>query len=94
MTINFHLKQNQGTYASRSAQQEWLEMIKKYVHIADKNIIDLGCGGGIYSKALVLGGAKHVTAVDFSAEMLKAAQRNCAGIDRLTFRQGDALHTR
>ncbi|MNM98020.1 putative methyltransferase YcgJ [compost metagenome] len=44
-------------------------------------------------KYLLLSGAKHVTAMDFSAEMLKGAKENCKDNKNITFVQGSALET-
>jgi len=68
--------------------------IKQYVDIQDKKILDLGCGGGIYSKVFALSGANHVTAMDFSQEMLIRAEENCKGLDNIAFVQGNALETK
>lgn len=55
--------------------------------------LDIGCGGGIYSKALSEMGAASVTGVDFSEEILKGARENCREYQNISFKQGDALHT-
>lgn len=93
MPIDFHDSRNQSTYTTRVAEEQWLHTINKYVDIEGKHILDLGCGGGIYSKVFALSGATHVTAMDFSAEMLKGAKENCKDLDNITFVQGSALET-
>ncbi|MEH6936331.1 class I SAM-dependent methyltransferase [Bacillus sp. JJ664] len=92
MSINFHDEQNKRSYTTRLADQSWIDFIKNHIDVNGKQIADLGCGGGIYSKALAMLGAK-VTAVDFSEEMLKGATENCKGLANITFLQGDAYHT-
>lgn len=42
----------------------------------NKNIIDVGCGGGRYSNALRLLKAKHVTGVDYSDDGIFTAKKN------------------
>lgn len=71
MLIDFHDSRNHLTYTPRVADEQWLHTIKKYVDIEGKNILEFGCGGGIYSKVFALSGSTNVTAMDFSAEMLK-----------------------
>ena len=93
MPINFHEQQNRMTYTTRIADESWLWMIKRRVDITGKVVADIGCGGGIYTKALVGLGAAHVTGVDFSTEMLKGAAENCRELDNVTFVQGDAANT-
>ncbi len=60
--------------------------------IADKEICDLGCGGGILGIAAMFMGAKSVTFVDIDAAVLKVAERNVAKFDmseQATFLCGD-----
>ncbi len=75
MPINFHDANNKYTYAQRNAHISWREMIKNITDIQNKRIIDIGCGGGIYTKELALMGAKSVVGLDFSKEILQAAKR-------------------
>ena len=42
----------------------------------NKKIIDVGCGGGRYTNALALLGARNVTGVDFGEGLLKIAKKN------------------
>jgi 2-polyprenyl-3-methyl-5-hydroxy-6-metoxy-1,4-benzoquinol methylase len=70
MPIDFHSAQNRYTYASREADPAWRQAISEIVAMEGKDALDIGCGGGIYTKALAQMGAAHVTGVDFSREML------------------------
>ncbi|MEC3421101.1 SAM-dependent methyltransferase, partial [Bacillus cereus] len=47
MSINFHDPNNKYTYATRNAHISWAEMVKIITDIQNKQIIDIGCGGGI-----------------------------------------------
>ncbi|MCK8487402.1 methyltransferase domain-containing protein [Paenibacillus sp. MBLB2552] len=94
MPIDFHDRSNQSTYASRAAEVRWIKTIEKYVSVQGKHILDLGCGGGIYSKVFSQAGASHVTAMDYSSEMLKGAIENCKDLNNITFIQGSALETK
>ncbi|AOZ94079.1 class I SAM-dependent methyltransferase [Paenibacillus crassostreae] len=93
MPIDFHDSRNQSTYASRTAEDQWIKTINKYVDIQGKHVLDLGCGGGIYSKVFAQSGAEQVIAMDFSTEMLKGAKEYCRALDNITFAQGSALDT-
>ncbi|MBU5355589.1 methyltransferase domain-containing protein [Paenibacillus barcinonensis] len=90
MPIDFHDQRNRMTYTTRTADVSWLSLIEEHAGIAGKEIVDIGCGGGIYTKALANSGAKHVTGIDFSEEMLKGAAKHCENLSNVTFRQGNA----
>jgi 2-polyprenyl-6-hydroxyphenyl methylase/3-demethylubiquinone-9 3-methyltransferase len=61
-----------------------LSFIQKRVTLANKKVLDIGCGGGILSESLAQCGAQ-VTAIDMSADVLNAArlhqEQNPLGID-------------
>lgn len=49
-----------------------LDWIDGHAQIADKNVVDIGCGGGILSESMALRGAR-VTGIDLSEKALKVA---------------------
>jgi len=53
MPIDFHDEQNKQTYATRNADESWISLIKDTVVVSNTRIADIGCGGGIYTKALI-----------------------------------------
>jgi 2-polyprenyl-3-methyl-5-hydroxy-6-metoxy-1,4-benzoquinol methylase len=77
MPINFHDDKNRMTYTTRDADEFWVSLIEKNVEVTGKQVIDIGCGGGIYSKSFLNMGASHVIGVDFSEEMFRGASQNC-----------------
>ncbi|MDM5339822.1 class I SAM-dependent methyltransferase [Fictibacillus enclensis] len=94
MGIDFHDPSVTFSYASRTASDEWKTLIKPYIVSSESMAIDIGCGGGIYTKALLELGANHVTALDFSENMLTAAKENCSDYKRrISFKQGEASCT-
>lgn len=50
-----------------------LDFIKEHTALTEKNVVDLGCGGGILSEALAAEGAK-VVALDLGSEAINAAK--------------------
>src|SRR5579884_1774981 len=93
MPIDFHEKRNRQSYALREADRSWREAIQEMVNVSGLNVLDIGCGGGIYSRALAEMGAAHVTGVDFSEEMLGAAHEQSQTYSQVEFVVGNALET-
>lgn len=93
MTDFFHDYKNRFTYATREADATWLEWAERHVPLSGAKVVDMGCGGGIYTKAMLALGAAEATGVDFSAAMLEGARQNAAGDSRARFVQGDAYAT-
>jgi len=85
MGIDFHAEENQSSYIGRSADETWRRSMQAIVDPQGKKVIDVGCGGGIYSKAWMEIGAASVIGVDFSEVMLKAAWDNCREEPRISF---------
>lgn len=93
MPMDFHDPRNQASYTTRVADASWLEFIAKQVELKGKRAADIGCGGGIYTRALLELGAEHVAGVDFSAEMLQGAKQNVGDVDQVDWIQGTATQT-
>ena len=68
-----------STYTGRQADAGWVEAIRRIVDPAGKRVADIGCGGGIYSRAWHALGAE-VVGVDFSEQMVAAAREQAAGL--------------
>jgi ubiquinone/menaquinone biosynthesis C-methylase UbiE len=93
MPIDFHDPRNAHTYDTRMADSSWVAAITAIVSPEGKRVLDIGCGGGVYSRAFAELGAANVTGVDFSATMLESARALSADLPQVTFQQGDALAT-
>lgn len=93
MPIDFHHDRNKGTYASRTADTRWAVAMRAIVDPRDKVVADIGCGGGIYSRAWSDLGAASVIGIDFSTRMVEDAREASTEYQALTFRQGDATST-
>lgn len=94
MSIDFHDDDNKQSYTTREADAGWLALMKKVIDTGlVENATDIGCGGGIYSKALAELGVPKVTGIDFSEAMINGAKMNCSDYDQITFQVGNALGT-
>lgn len=93
MPIDFHAAANRRIYTSRTADPGWKQMIAESLDIQGSTVLDLGCGGGVYSRAFIEMGAVSVTAKDFSQEMLRGAAEQCRSYPAIRLVQGSALHT-
>ncbi|HLR44881.1 MAG TPA: class I SAM-dependent methyltransferase [Brevibacterium sp.] len=95
MAIDFHDRRNAGTYAAREADHSWRRAIARLVNPTDLRVVDVGCGGGIYSTTLAQMGATQVTGIDSSAQMVHDARHRAetADIPAITFQQGSAEWT-
>jgi len=93
MSIDFHAQENRYTYATRRADSSWMTLVNSIVAVNGKRALEIGCGGGIYTKALADMGAASVTGLDYSREMLQAARENCSGYANIDFVLGSALGT-
>jgi ubiquinone/menaquinone biosynthesis C-methylase UbiE len=93
MAIDFHSKANRVTYASRHADDGWKAAVQRIVKPTGKRVVDIGCGGGIYSRAWRELGARPVTGVDFSQAMVDAAREHSRDLAGISFQQGDATAT-
>jgi 2-polyprenyl-3-methyl-5-hydroxy-6-metoxy-1,4-benzoquinol methylase len=51
MPIDFFVDKNRYTYADRNADNGWDATIVDWVDPAGRRVVDVGCGGGIYSLA-------------------------------------------
>lgn len=93
MPIDFHSEGIAGTYASRAADAAWKETIRAIIDPHGKSVADVGCGGGIYSRAWSDLGAASVIGVDFSARMVADATAASGNHPAVSFTQGDATNT-
>jgi len=59
---------------------------------AGDEVLELDCGTGIFS-AMIADRVRHLTATDFSPEMLEQATRRLGGYDNVRLQRGDAYHT-
>jgi ubiquinone/menaquinone biosynthesis C-methylase UbiE len=93
MPINFNDERNKFAYTGRTADESWTKAILSLDDPNGLRIADVGCGGGIYSRAWLALGAREVIGVDSSPNMISAATENCADLSSVSFQVGDATNT-
>lgn len=91
--MDFHNKENRWSYSTRKADSSWEERIRELCDPSGKSVLDIGCGGGIYTHALAGMGAASVTGVDFSEPLLQAAQEKMEEYTNVHFQLGEAQAT-
>lgn len=93
MPINFNDERNKFTYTGRTADESWTKAILSLDNPNGLRVADVGCGGGIYSRAWLALGAREVVGVDSSPNMISAASENCSDLSSVSFQVGDATST-
>ena len=77
-------------YSGRVADSAWKEWISSHVNPADKSVLDIGCGGGIYTHAFHELGASAVIGIDSSEQYVKEAGESLSAVDTLSFLHANA----
>ncbi|MCL6600396.1 MAG: class I SAM-dependent methyltransferase [Alicyclobacillus macrosporangiidus] len=93
MPIDFHDEKHRRSYATRTADDSWKHMMRQIIDPRGLRVADIGCGGGIYSRAWVDLGADQVIGVDSSKVMVDAAREQSARMSNVYFVVGDAVKT-
>ncbi len=77
-----------GTHATTHLCLEWLDAND----LADREVLDFGCGSGVLGIAAALRGARRVTCIDYDPQAVLATQQNAErnGVtERITTLEGD-----
>ena len=92
--MDFHSNKNRFTYTTRTADRSWIKTMRQLAPVENVlKAVDIGCGGGIYSKALADMGIDSVTGIDFSEKILEGAKENCKEYQNISLRHGSAYDT-
>jgi ubiquinone/menaquinone biosynthesis C-methylase UbiE len=91
--MDFHNRDNRWSHSTREADPKWVAKIREICEPTGKSVLDIGCGGGIYTHALADMGAAHVTGVDFSKPLLESAQEKMKTYTNVDFHLGEARAT-
>ena len=92
-TMNFDSLEAQRIYSDRSVDENWRVWCRQYLAPANKDVVDIGCGGGIYSRGFISLGARTVTGVDSSAQYLEEARLASPSEAKLSFVLGSATES-
>lgn len=57
-----------------------LQYIQRYTSLADKSVLDIGCGGGILTESLASQGAAHTTGIDLCEPALAVARSHAISL--------------
>ena len=93
MPIDFRDEANRRSYSGREADASWREAVLRLVDPAGADVVDVGCGGGVYTRAWHELGAGTVTGVDSSTPILDEARAGHGDLPGVTFRDGEATAT-
>jgi SAM-dependent methyltransferase len=93
MPIDFRDEANRRSYSGREAHASWREAVLGLVGPAGADVVDVGCGGGVYTRAWYELGAGTVTGVDSSTPILDEARAGHGDLPGVTFRSGEATTT-
>jgi ubiquinone/menaquinone biosynthesis C-methylase UbiE len=88
--IDFEDPDNRDTYVGRTADPAWVDLYDRIVRPRGRRIADVGCGGGIYTKAIACLHPAWVLGIDSSQLSLDSARQYCAGVPNLGFLRTDA----
>lgn len=91
LPLNFHDQENHYTYSKRQVDPSWINKILEIVNPKGKYIIDIGCGGGIYTRAWAQLGAAQVLAPDFSDQMIPTTKEMSTDFTNASFQIGNAI---
>src|SRR5688500_8518121 len=90
MPIDFSDPANRRTYSGRTADATWADLVRRLVDPEGAVVVDVGCGGGTYTRAWSELGAARVVGVDSSAPVLDSARADHGSLPGVEFRDGDA----
>ncbi|MDN9008749.1 class I SAM-dependent methyltransferase [Brevibacillus laterosporus] len=93
MSTHFHNPLLKEAYMAREATDSWIDKMLEVIQPKGLQVLDAGCGGGIYTRAWAELGANQVTAMDFSEVMLSAAQKECSSYPQIVYHLGDVRKT-
>lgn len=91
--MEFASRRTARTYSDRTADASWLEWARRTLAPSGKDVVDIGCGGGIYTHAFAACGARSVIGIDRSAQYIDEAVASLPNSDTVMFRVGTAWHT-
>jgi SAM-dependent methyltransferase len=81
------------TYSDRVVDRSWIDWAALTLAPQGKDVVDIGCGGGIYSYGFAEAGARSVIGIDQSEQYVDEAAAGHVKPARLMFKVGSAEQT-
>lgn len=91
--MRFDAPETSGSYSGRAVDGDWKRWCAARLAPAGKDVVDIGCGGGIYAFAFASLGAGTVIGIDSSRQYVDEALRAAAAHPNVSFRPGSASAT-
>jgi SAM-dependent methyltransferase len=91
--MKFDAPLTRRTYSDRTVDESWKAWCEAELAPAGKDVVDIGCGGGIYSLGFASLRARRVTGIDSSAQYIEEAREAAAGRPHVVFQRGTAWAT-
>ncbi len=91
--MDFQSAATQRTYSDRTVDEEWRSWCEEHLSPRQKDVVDVGCGGGIYSRGFAALGANSVTGVDMSEQYVNEAREASHSFPNVRFVTGSATKT-
>ena len=91
--MNFDAPEARRTYSDRAVDSTWRTWCTLNLDPLERDVIDIGCGGGIYSLAFAELGAKSVIGVDRSRQFIEDAKLSVSVAAATSFCLGSATDT-
>jgi ubiquinone/menaquinone biosynthesis C-methylase UbiE len=91
--VDFESNALVGAYGGRNVSRAWRAWCVETLVPAGKDVLDIGCGAGIYARGFAALGAHSVVGVDGSESYVREARAAAAGMPDLRFVVGDAGDT-
>jgi ubiquinone/menaquinone biosynthesis C-methylase UbiE len=93
MSFDFESPQFERTYSDRSVDDDWRSWCDRQLEPIGKDVVDLGCGGGIYARGFVEQGARSVVGIDASEQYVREATQASGAFPQARFAVGSAHAT-
>ena len=88
--MKFNSASASSIYSGRSADSESSAWLRHHVNPEGKTVLDIGCGGGIYTRAFHELGASRVIGIDGSKQYVDEALVSMLGIGTVSFMRASA----
>ena len=91
--LDFQSAAHKYTYSTRTADAGWSAAMRSIVDPRAKRVVDVGCGGGIYTRMWTQLGAAGAVGLDSAGPQVEAARELSSGDQRVRYAVGSATAT-